>query len=188
MKKEIESEVKEALEGGKTHQEVFDNLKEKYYKSGKLLTEVLTKTPIAARRKQYYAAWIILLVILGLLAALRALTIIAAETGFMRVVNILITGVIVYIIVSVAKYEKYTFQFLGVLGLLNTYWIIKGSLRGDAGIGIEGFISLALVAGMCICSYLIYFKVFIKHKMEKVLVQYMDGSSKYEMQAKFTER
>lgn len=144
MKKEIEAEVRAKLEEGKSHQEVFEELKTTYMKQGKLLTDILCKIPIPARRKQYYAVWMTLLVVLGLLAA----------TGFERVVNGFFTLVLVYIIVSVARYEKYTFQFVGALGALNIYWIIqRGILTGGGTMAIDGFISLGLVGLMCGCAY-----------------------------------
>lgn len=154
MKKEIEAEVRAKLEEGKSHQEVFEELKTTYTKQGKLLTDVLCKIPIPARRKQYYAVWMTLLVDLGLLAALRGLSCLLAATGFERVVNGFFTLVLVYIIVSVARYEKYTFQFVGALGALNIYWIIqRGILTGGGTMAIDGFISLGLVGLMCGCAY-----------------------------------
>ncbi len=149
MKKEIEAEIRGELSKGRSHQEVFDDLKVKYHKSGKLLPDILCKIPIAARRKQYNAAWICLLVILGLLTVLRSLS---------------------------------------ILGLVNPYWIFNGSMRTGTAISIDWFISLGLVVLMCICSYLIYFKVFVKYSVEKVWVTYMDGSKRLEMQGTFKER
>lgn len=185
----MEAEIKAGLEEGKRHQEIFDELKGKYYQQGKLLTDILCKLPIPSRKKKYFMVWMLLLVVLGLLASLRALSCILATSGFDRVVNGFFTAVLVYIIISVARYEKYTFQFVGALGALNIYWIIqRGILTSGGSMAIDGFISLALVVVMCFCAYWLYYKLYVKHKVEKVWVPYMDGSKRLEVQATFMER
>lgn len=188
MKAEILSEVKESLSHGLSHQEIFDQLKEKYHKDGKLLTETLCKLPIPSRKKKLQFLWIILLVVLSLLAALRSLSLIILNNGIGQFVNLVILAILLYIIYSVIRYEKYTFQFLGVLGLVNMYWILHPVMVFGSMLTLDGLISLFMIVAMCICSYILYYKLFVKHSVTKVPVQYMDGTSRFEIQAKFTER
>lgn len=188
MKKEIEQEVEEALSNGQTHQQVFDALNPKYYKNGKLLTDVLCKTPIPVRKQRFKAVWIILIGILGILLALRSLSVVFMEGGFNKFVNVFFGVILAYVIYSVAKYEKYTFQFLGVLGIVNILWIIRSSRAFGTDTNPDTFISLILVFGMCVCSYIIYFQVFVKHEIAKKLVIDPDGRRRMEVHAFFIER
>jgi hypothetical protein len=188
MKKEIEQEVEEALAQGQTHQEIFTSLSEKYFKQGKLLTEVLCKTPIPARKKKFKAVWIILLFILGILLALRSMNMIFLESGFDKFINGFFAAILAYVIYSVAKYEKYTFQFLGVLGIVNTLWIVRISHKAYGGVSPDALISLVLVVGMCVCSYILYFQLFVKHAIKKVVVQGANGKNRVEVHATFEKR
>jgi len=188
MKKEIEQEVDDLLESGNSHQQVFDLLQEKYLKQGKLLTDVLCKTPVPHRKKKLKAVWFILLFILALLVALRTLNVIAMEGGLNKFINGFFAVILIYIIYSVAKYEKYTFQFLGALGLVNTYWIYRTSFHGTQEQYIDGIVSGVLVVAMCVCAYILFFKLFVKHSVDKVVVQDADGRNRMIVKASFKER
>ena len=191
MKTAIQSEIIEGLNKGQSHQEVFDSLSEKYFKNGKLLTEEVAKVPIPARKEKYKFAWVFLLIILFAFLALKILSIIMLiflQSFFGLFINLLFSGILIYVIISVYKYEKYTFQFLGFLGLANILWIVFFSSGNSIIYILASFIDLLLVAGMCIMSYLLYYKLFVKNTVETVAVKYANGKQGFERHAKFSER
>ena len=191
MKTAIQLEIMEGLNKGQSHQEVFDSLSEKYFKNGKLLTEEVVKVPIPARKEKYKFAWVFLLIILFAFLALKLLSLLlllASQDIFGLLINLIFTGILIYVIISVFKYEKYTFQFLGFLGLANILWIVFFSRGNNIIYILASFMDLLLVAGMCIMSYLLYYKLFVKNTVETVAVKYANGKQGFERHAKFTER
>ena len=98
MNQEILGEVKEKLAEGHSHQEVFDQLKEKYQNAGKLLTSTLCKLPIPLRKKKLQFLWAILLALLSILVVLKALTILLSETIGLKIINMLHLIILIYII------------------------------------------------------------------------------------------
>lgn len=193
MKKEIEQIVKSRLENYESHQSIFDDLKHQYNRNGKELTAALCKYPIESRKKQYKWVWIILLVSLITLLLFRVSSLIINELDglekFVSIAYIIILGLIIF---SVLKYEKYTFQFLGVLGIANLLriYFLKPEIyvSSDSIFHFQGIVNVILILVVCITSYFVYYKLFVKHKVEKVKTPNMDGTTRLEIQAQFTER
>lgn len=187
-KEEIKYEITNGLTSGLTHQEIFCQLKEKYHKDGKLLTNTLCKLPIPTRKKNLKFLWAILLALISILAALKALTILLAESTGLKIISLLHLIILIYIIYSAAKYEKYTFQFLGFLGILGILGIIAPIMTNHRAISIDEIVSIFLIGSVCICSYVLYNRLFVRHEIKKILVIAKDGRRSFEMRARFIER